>query len=311
MTTRIISKNQELRLNKVEALVGKTPLYSLENIYKKKGVRIYAKLEWQQLGGSVKARPAFNIIKHAILNEQLDSDKTLLDATSGNTGIAFAAIGAALRIKVKLALPENASRERKILLESLGAELVLTSKFEGTDGAQLIASELYKKHPSRYFYADQYGNEHNWKAHYENTAKEIIEQTGGRLTHFVTGLGTTGTFIGNSRKLKEYNPDIKVISLQPNNPMHGLEGWKHLETAKIPAIYDASVADDNLEVDTLESYAIIKKAARREGLLLSPSAAANILGAIKVAEQINSGIIVTTLPDDASKYSEVLQSIFK
>jgi cysteine synthase B len=308
--TATISRTAKIRLKKVESLIGKTPLFSLDNIYRKKGVKIYVKLEWQQLGSSVKARPAFNIIKNAILNNELNNDITLLDATSGNTGIAYASIAAALGIKVKLALPENASKERKILLKSLGAELVLTSKFEGTDGAQIVAKELKAADPSRYYYADQYANEYNWKAHYEYTAAEIISQTGGRITHFINGLGTTGTFVGTGRKLKEYNANIQLISLQPNNPMHGLEGWKHLETARVPPIYDARIADENNEVDTLESYEIIKKVAKKEGLIISPSAAANILGAIHLAEKIDSGIIVTTLADDASKYSEVIQSLF-
>lgn len=308
--TAIISRLSKIRLKKVESLIGNTPLYSLDNVYRKKGVKIYAKLEWQQLGNSVKARPAFNIIKNAILNNELNDDVTLLDATSGNTGIAYASIAAALGLKVKLALPENASKERKTLLKSLGAELVLTSKFEGTDGAQSVAKQLKAVHPFRYYYADQYANEYNWKAHYEYTAEEIIDQTGGRITHFINGLGTTGTFVGTGLKLKEYNSNIQLISLQPNNPMHGLEGWKHLETAKVPQIYDPSIADENHEVDTLESYEIIKRVAKKEGLMISPSAAANILGAIRLAEKIDSGIIVTTLADDSSKYSEIIQSIF-
>lgn len=311
MTLSTIPKSGQIKIKKIASLVGKTPLYALANIYRKKNVRIYAKLEWQQIGGSIKARPAFNIIKNAILNHELNHDIKLLDATSGNTGIAYAAIGAALGIKVVLALPENASNERITLLKSLGAELILTSKFEGTDGAQLVAKELREKHPDQYFYANQYANENNWKAHYENTAEEILNQTGGRITHFVNGLGTTGTFVGTSRKLKESNPNIHLTSLQPNNPMHGLEGWKHLGTAHVPDIYDANIADENLEIDTLESYKIIKKVASKEGLVISPSAAANILGVIQVAEKIDSGIIVTTLADDSSKYSEVLHSIFK
>lgn len=312
MTSLTIPKSGLIRLQKLSLQIGNTPLFPLDRIYRKKGVRILAKLEWQQFGGSVKARPAFNIIKNAILSHQLDHEKTLLDATSGNTGIAYASIGAALGIKVKLALPENASKERKQLLKALGAELVLTSKFEGTDGAQLIARMMAESNPQSYFYANQYANEYNWKAHYENgTGDEIFQQTQGRITHFVNALGTTGTFVGTGKRLKELKPDIQLISLQPQQPMHGLEGWKHLETALVPGIYDSHLADQKNVVDTLEAYQIIKRVAKKEGLILSPSAAASIAGAIQVAEQIEQGVIVTTLADDASKYSEIIQSIFK
>jgi len=273
-------------------------------------VKVFAKLEWQQLGGSVKSRPAFNIIKNAILNGEINEERGLLDATSGNTGIAYATIGAALGIPITLCLPENASKERKQILKALGAELIYTSKFESTDGAQIKAKELSKSYPNKYYYANQYTNDNNWKAHYKGTANEIIQQTKGEITHFIAGLGTTGTFMGTSRRLKAYNEDIRTIALQPNNPMHGLEGWKHLETAIVPQIYNGNIADDFIEVDTLESFDLVKQIAQKEGLLVSPSAAANLLGAIELAKRIDRGVIVTTFADNAEKYSEIMEKLF-
>jgi len=314
MTASAIQKQQynnlKNRVNTTGRLIGGTPLFEISNVYCKAGVRILAKLEWQQLGGSVKARPAFNIIRRAIESGALTEDKILLDATSGNTGIAYASIGAALGIKVTLCLPENASEERKRILTALGVDIVYTSRFEGTDGSQLKAKELAQAYPDRYYYADQYANEANWKAHYETTAPEIIQGTNGTITHFVAGLGTTGTFTGTGRALKEYNPNIELVALQPNNPMHGLEGWKHLETAIVPKIYDNTLADVFEEVDTLEAYEMLKTFAAKEGMLIGPSAAANLLGAIQVAERIEEGVIVTTFADDASKYSELTKKFF-
>jgi S-sulfo-L-cysteine synthase (O-acetyl-L-serine-dependent) len=256
----------------------------------------------------VKCRPAYQIIKDAIENYELDEEMVLLDATSGNTGIAYAAIGQKLGIKVTLCLPENASGERKEILRSLGAEIIFTSKFEGTDGAQEVARELVASNPDKYFYADQYKNENNWKAHYETTAVEIYNALPG-ITHFVTGLGTTGTFVGTGRRLRELKPGVGLISLQPDSAMHALEGWKHLETAVVPGIYDAEVADDNLEVSTEEAYEYLKDILRYEGWLVSPSAAANVAGAIRVAEKLEEGIVVTVLPDNADKYRDVIKKI--
>ncbi|MEZ4982750.1 MAG: cysteine synthase family protein [Saprospiraceae bacterium] len=298
------------QIHRIQQLVGNTPLLRIKGIYDKPGIEIYAKLEWQQIGGSVKTRPAFEIIKSAIKSGQLGNGQTLLDATSGNTGIAFASIGAALGIPVTLCLPENASTERKRILKALGATIIYTSKFDGTDGAQEKARLLALEQPENYFYADQYSNDNNWKAHYKTTAPEIWHQTSGRITHFITGIGTTGTFTGTSRGLKDKNPNIQVISLQPDNPMHGLEGWKHLETAKVPGIYNPSLADSNLEVDTIEAYEMIQKIAHTLGLLVSPSSAANLVGAVKLAKSIDQGVIVTTFPDNAEKYSEVINHIF-
>lgn len=301
----------ETLLDKVKSLrrqVGNTPLHQFTKLFSKKDVLLFAKKEWKQLAGSVKSRPAYFIFRTAIENGWLNENKTLLDATSGNTGIAYAAIGKELGIPVTLCLPENASKERKEILRSLGAEIVLTSKFEGTDGAQQVAKELATKYPDKYYYADQYKNENNWKAHYHTTAIEIYNELPG-ITHFVAGLGTTGTFTGTGRRLKEYNSAIHLTSLQPDSALHALEGWKHMETAVVPAIYDPTVADENLEVSTEEAYEILKATVKHEGLLLSPSSAANIAGAIKVAEKLDKGVVVTVLPDNADKYGDVITQL--
>ncbi len=311
MTTIEKTGVDRLLMQKVTALeqqVGNTPLYQINKLYSKPNVSIFAKQEWKQIGGSVKARAAYNIIRVAIENGQLFANNILLDATRGNTGIAYASIAKELGVKVALCVPENASAERKQILQSLGAKVIYTSKFEGTDGAQEIARSLAEQHPEKYFYADQYKNNNNWKAHYYTTALEIYNDQPG-LTHFVAGLGTTGTFTGTGRRLKELNPHVQLISLQPDLAMHGLEGWKHMETAVVPAIYDASLADKNLEVGTDEAYKIVKQAYEKEGLLLSPSSAANLAGAIKVADTLDRGIIVTILPDNADKYSEIIKQI--
>lgn len=303
LNSKILTKAKRL-----SAQVGNTPLVHLKNLVPKKDVELWVKKEWEQLSGSVKCRAAYRIFLDALEKGELNENKTLLDATSGNTGIAYAAIGFALGIKVALCLPENASKERKEILGSLDAEIIYTSKYEGTDGAQEVARELAGKHPDKYFYADQYKNENNWKAHYYGTAVEILNDLPD-LTHFVTGLGTTGTFVGTGRRLKEFNRDIQLISFQPDSAMHGLEGWKHLETAVVPKIFDPLVADKNIEVSTEEAYKIIKAAKEHEGLLLSPSSAANIAGALKVINEIEEGVVVTVLPDNADKYSEVIKRI--
>jgi cysteine synthase B len=298
-------------LHAVQALekkIGHTPLHSVTRLFHKKNVQIFAKKEWMQLSGSVKARAAYNIIRKAIESGQLSRQKTLLDATSGNTGIAYAHIARLLNIPVALCLPENASHERKEILHSLGVRLILTSAFEGTDGAQQIARAMALENPSVYFYADQYKNPNNWKAHYHTTAPEIFGALPG-ITHFVAGLGTTGTFTGTGRRLRELNPDIRLISLQPDSALHGLEGWKHMETAIVPTIYDPSLADANYEVSTEEAYETMKAAYRHEGLSLSPSSAANLAASIRIAEQLEEGTVVTVFPDNADKYSEVIKKL--
>ncbi|HEU4473096.1 MAG TPA: cysteine synthase family protein [Flavisolibacter sp.] len=288
--------------------VGNTALLPLRKLVHKKGVELWAKQEWAQLSGSVKCRAAYRIILDALQTGELTEEKALLDATSGNTGIAYATLGAALGIKVVLCLPENASQERKNILSSLGAEIIYTSRFEGTDGAQEIARELASQYPDRYFYADQYRNDNNWKAHYHTTAVEIFRAL-PQITHFAAGLGTSGSFIGTGRRLKELNPSIQLVSFQPDAALHGLEGWKHMETAMVPAIYDPLLADSHKEVSTEDAYACLKLAAEREGLLLSPSSAANIAGALKLIEELDEGTVVTILPDNADKYGEVIKKI--
>ena len=251
-----------------------------------------------------------SIIRNAIDKHQLNEKTILLDATSGNTGIAYAAIAREIGLKVSLCLPENASLERKEILTSLGVDIIYTSPLEGTDGSQQVAQDLVNKEPGKYFYADQYKNENNWKAHYNTTAFEILDQV-PNITHFVAGLGTTGTFVGTGRRLRELRPDVQLIALQPDSALHGLEGWKHLPTAVVPKIYDDTVADEVLEVTTEQAYAMLKKVHDVEGLLLSPSSAANVVGSIMIAERIKKGTIVTVLPDNADKYSEVIKKLIK
>lgn len=288
----------------VQELVGNTPLLRFRSLTRElaPGVEVYAKAEWFNPGGSVKDRPALNMILEAERSGALTRDKTILDATSGNTGIALAMLGSARGYRVTLCLPANASEERKRILQAYGAELVLTSPFELTDGAQREARRLYEENPDRYFYCDQYGNENNWKSHYRTTAPEIWEQTSGRITHWVCGLGTTGTFIGTSRRLKELNPRIRCISFQPDSPLNELEGLKHLETALVPKIYDPDVADEDRAVDSDEAVHMAVRLAREEGLLVGPSSGAAMVVALQVASELQEGVVVTLFPDSASKY---------
>jgi len=299
------------QLKRLEPFIGKTPLFPIRNIYYKPGIQIFAKLEWQQFGGSIKTRPAFNIIKEAVFSGELHRDKILLDATSGNTGIAYASIGAALGIRVTLYLPKNASEERKTILKSLGAEIIYTSPFGGTDEAQQAAKELYERNREKYFYANQYANAHNWHAHYDGTGEEIFRETFGTVTHFSAGLGTTGTFTGVGKRLRSFSRKIQLIGLQPETVLHGLEGWKHLETAIVPRFYDNKLANEIITVPTQNAYDLIKETASAEGMLLSPSSAANLAGAIKVAEDIERGVIVTVFPDNGDKYGDIHKQIFK
>jgi cysteine synthase B len=287
-------------------LIGDTPLLRIERVATHlANVEILAKAEWCNPGGSVKDRAALRMINAGIAKGDLLPGKTILDATSGNTGIAYAMIGAALGHPVKLFLPYSASQERKRILQAYGAELVMTPGDEGTDGAIRRVRELAAAEPKKYFYPDQYSNPANWQAHYHGTAEEIWGQTRGRITHFVAALGTSGTFVGTTRRLKELNSKIRCISLQPDGPWNGLEGWKHMPTALRPAIYDDTLADQNLEISTEESYDMVKRMAREEGLLVSPSAAAALIGCIAVANKIPPGehaVMVTIFADNASKY---------
>ncbi len=286
--------------------IGNTPLLRLERVGRNfPNVEFAAKAEWFNPGGSVKDRPALSMIQAGLASGALAAGKTIIDATSGNTGIAYAMIGAALGYPVKLCLPDSASQERKRILAAFGAELVITPGDEATDGAIRRVQQIVAADPQKYFYPDQYSNPANWQAHYRTTANEIWEQTAGRLTHFVAGLGTSGTFVGVTRRLRELNPAVRCISLQPDASFHGLEGWKHMETAIRPAIYDDTLADENLEVGTEEAYVLVKKMAREEGLLVSPSAAAALLGCFHVAKKIPSdqrAVIVTVFADSAAKY---------
>ena len=297
-------------LHKAEAIgkqIGNTQVRLFRH-WTNKNVRVLAKLEWKQLSGSVKARAAYYIILNAIREGKLYTGIRLLDATSGNTGIAYAAICKQIGIEVTLCLPENASQERKDILKELGVDIIFTSPFEGTDGAQKAALEFSICNPYDYFYADQYKNQNNWRAHYHTTAPEILMSVPA-ITHFVAGLGTTGTFTGTGRRLKESNQSIRLIALQPDSALHGMEGWKHLETAAIPGIYDDRLADDTEEVSTEEAYATIRSIYKQEGFLLSPSSAANLAGAFRIAERIKNSVVVTVLPDNADKYKEVIKQL--
>jgi len=290
----------------VLARIGNTPLLRMERIGREFApVEICAKAEWFNPGGSVKDRAALSMMEAGLASGALRAGKTIIDATSGNTGIAYAMIGAALGYAVKLCLPDSASPERKKMLTAYGAELVFTPGDESTDGAIRRVHQIVAEDPEQYFYPDQYSNDANWQAHYRTTANEIWQQTAGRITHFVAGVGTSGTFMGTTRRLKQLNPAIRCISLQPDGPFHGLEGWKDMATALRPAIYDAALADENLLVSTEGAYKIVKQVAREEGLLLSPSAGAALLGGLQVAARIpqnEQAVIVTVFADSAAKY---------
>ncbi len=279
-------------------LIGNTPLVYIRH-KKMAKVQVYAKAEYYNPGGSVKDRPVKAILQ-AALKDGLLKDKILIDATSGNTGIAYAMLGAELGIPVELAVPENASEERKRILELYGAKIHYTSRFEGTDGAQAFVSTLIQKYPQKYYYPDQYNNDNNWKAHYNTTGPEIWQTTKAKVTHFCAGIGTSGTFVGTSRFLQ--SKGVQCIQVLPDNPMHGLEGWKHLETAIRPGIYDEKVADRTIEVSTESGFSYAVAAARYLGLLISPSAAANLWAALRLAKELDQGLIVTVFPDNAFKY---------
>ena len=290
--------------HRLEDLIGNTPLVRLCKIEKEApGVEIYGKAEFFNPGGSVKDRPAMNMILEGEKAGLLTPGKIILDATSGNTGIAYAMIGAARGYKVRLCMPKNVTPERKKILSAYGAEIVYTSPAEQSDGAIRKVKQLYADYPDLYFYPDQYGNNANWQAHYKTTGPEIWKQTEGRITHFVAGLGTTGTMMGTGRYLHSVNPNIKLISMQPDSPFNGLEGLKHLETAIVPPIYDPTVADENMECRTEDAYVMVKRLAREEGLLVGISAGGNVHSALQVAKTAPPGsVIVTVLCDGADRY---------
>jgi cysteine synthase B len=288
----------------VVELIGHTPLVRIRRITRDlpAGVVVCAKAEYANPGGSVKDRPALNMIMAGIRNGLLTPGKTILDATSGNTGLGYAMVGAALGFPVKLCVPRNVSPERIICLQAYGAELVITDPGEGTDGAIREVRRLYAENPDAYFYPDQYSNEANWRAHYESTGVEVWEQTAGRVTHFVAGLGTSGTMMGTGRRLRAYNPDIRLVSVQPDSPFHGLEGMKHMPTSLVPPIYDPTVCDRNIEVGTEESQRMVRRLAREEGLLVGLSAGAAMVASLAVASELESGVVVTVFSDGAGKY---------
>ena len=288
--------------------IGNTPLLRLDALTADlPGVALLGKAEWYNPGGSVKDRAAANIVFEARRRGQLRPVQILLDATSGNTGIAYAMLGAAEGFPVTLCMPQNVSRERKQILQGYGANILYTDPADGSDGAIRLARELAAKHPDQYFYADQYSNEANWKAHYHGTANEIWQQTQGRITHFVAMLGTSGTFVGTTRRLKELNPAVQCISLQPDSSFHGIEGAKHMASAIVPKIYDPRLADQNLEISTEDAYAMARHLSRNAGLLVGVSAAAAVVGCLKIANDLRlkkgqQAVIVTILCDSGDKY---------
>ncbi len=298
-----LSEQAVSRSKSVLQLIGNTPLLSFRRISETVApVEVYAKAEWYNPGGSIKDRAALSMILDGERRGLLTKDKTIVDATSGNTGIAYAMIAAERGYHVKLALPKNASPERKQCLLAYGAELMLTDPTGGTDGAQRFVKSIVEANPDRYFYPDQYNNDANWKAHYETTAMEIWRQTEGRITHFVTGLGTSGTFMGVTRRLKELNPSITCISMQPDGPLHGLEGLKHMPTALVPGIYHPEVADEQITVATEDAQQMVLRLAREAGLLVGVSSGANLFAAMTVAAKLKQGVIVTIFCDSAAKY---------
>jgi cysteine synthase B len=307
VATSIVPPVSRLVSTNLLQLIGHTPLIRMERIASDlPGVEIYGKAEFFNPGGSVKDRAALNMILDGERTGKLTRDRVLLDSTSGNTGIAYAMIGAYRGYKIKLCLPKNASMERKHVLQAYGAEMVFSDPGEGSDGAIRLCREIYKQDPDRYFYPDQYNNPANWKAHYEGTAVEILAQTGGRITHFVACMGTSGTFMGNSRRLRKEVPNIKCISAQPSSGFHGLEGLKHMPSAIVPGIYDPALADDNIWIETEDAYAMCRRIAREEALLVGISSGANLVAARAVGRKLveagETGVIVTVLCDGAYKY---------
>jgi S-sulfo-L-cysteine synthase (O-acetyl-L-serine-dependent) len=304
MTSPLSSASAPDRLaSSVLDLIGRTPLVRLRRFERETpGVELYAKAEWQNPGGSVKDRAAARMILDGEATGRLRPGLTIVDATSGNTGIAYAMVGAARGYHVKLFLPANASPERKLILQAFGAELVLTDPLEGTDGAIREVRRAVAEHPERYFYPDQYSNDGNWRAHFDTTGPEIIEQTGGRITHFVAGLGTSGTFIGTGKALRQFNSSIRLVSFQPSSPFHGLEGLKYMESAIVPAIYDPTLADEDLRVTTEDAHRTVRRLARDEGLLVGISSGAALAVALEVARRAQSGVLVMVFPDGAEKY---------
>lgn len=290
--------------NNILDTIGKTPLLRLNNItsHINKHVEIYAKLERYNPGGSVKDRAALQMIKDAEESGLLTKDKIILDSTSGNTGIAYAMIAAVKGYKAKIVLPKNASIERKKIISAFGAEIVYSSPFEGSDGAIRLAKEIYNKNSDKYYLPDQYNNPSNWKAHYLTTGPEVLEQTKGRITHFVASVGTSGTIMGTGKALKEFNPNIKIMAVQPDDAMHGIEGLKHMESSIVPGIYDKNFPDETIYINTDRAYDMVKKIITIEGLPVGHSSGAAMVGALQAAENLKEGVIVIIFPDGGDRY---------
>jgi len=308
MNTSVLDQTYQFTSkNSIEASIGNTPLIRLRQVTRglPSGIEVFAKAEHLNPGGSVKDRPALAMILAGERDETLHAGMTILDATSGNTGIAYAMIGAARGYGVAVCLPKNAGKQRKQILRSFGVNIIETDSLESTDGAQRVAREIFEREPEQYFYPDQYNNNANWRAHYETTAPEIWEQTAGSITHFVAGLGTSGTFMGITRRLKLFNRHIRAISLQPDSPLHGLEGMKHMATALVPGIYDPTLADESVEVSTEDAQEIVRRLAREEGLLVGPSSGANVFAALRLAGTLSgNAAVVTILCDGGDRYVE-------
>jgi cysteine synthase B len=287
----------------ITKLIGNTPLLRVQLFERDfPGLEVYAKAEWFNPGGSVKDRAALAMIEDGERTGKLTHDKTIIDSTSGNTGIAYALVGAAKGYKVKLVMPANASAERKALVAAYGAEIVYSDAGDGSDGAIILVRQLIAMDPDRYFYPDQYSNPANPRAHYEGTAVEILAQTSGRITHFIAGLGTTGTFVGTSRRLKEHDPSIRTIAVQPEDSFHGLEGLKHIPTAIVPKVWDPSVADEIWDAPTEPAYDLARSVARTEGLLVGHSSGAALWAIRRLAETVREGVVVTVFPDSGDRY---------
>jgi len=298
------------KLDELAHYIGNTPLFPITNMHENAKVKVFAKLEWQQFGGSVKARVAFNIIREAVKNGSLGNGQHLLDASTGNTGIAYAIFAAVANIPLTLCMPANVTEERKNVLNALNVNVVYTPSHLGPQGAHDVAKQIKSDKPDDFFFADQYSNAQNWQSHYHETATEIWEQTEGQVTHFVGGIGTGGTVVGVSKRFKELNDQIKIIGLQPSSEVHGLDGWVHLKSAGSPKVFDHKASDSIVEVETEDAHKVLKDLVDNEGLMVSPSSAANLKATLDLADQLDEGTIVTVFPDDASKYGEVMSRIF-
>lgn len=294
--------NEIVKKHPILERIGNTQLIDLSDMYNKSKVKLYAKAEFSNPAGSVKDRAALSMILNELKKNNNNNKRIILDATSGNTGIALAMIGSALKIKVKLIMPSNVTSERKSILNAYGAQVIYTNPIDGIDGAILKVKEVYNRDPEKYIYTDQYSNDANWQAHFHTTGQEIIKQTDGKITHFVAGVGTSGTLVGTGKRLKEYNNKIKIIEVQPNSPLHGLEGLKHMESSIIPKIYNKKMSDEQIFISTEESHQLVIKLARNYGIMVGPSSGAALAASLQVANKIEHGVIVTIFCDTGYRY---------